>query len=109
MMAAACQREIDQVTSKMHRATSRARSLHKKRSEYERAVAARLERRSCSAVPEGKSDKSKAKPHHVVRSATRTILAKGLMEMTTDMPAIVCKGREGWRKPSVAPLMSYHA
>jgi len=91
--------EADHAVVKMMRASVRATNLHIKRSERARTRGAR-------DWTWGKAIES-AKPHHAVRAAARTCLAKGAVETHEDMPSIVChtvtKGMR--RKPAIAKLV----
>jgi len=107
---AVCQQELDQFFLKLRRAASRAQSLRKKRLEYERTCEARSQTRPRSVAAASRSEHAKAKPHRIARTATRTCLAKGLLEATVDMPTIVSMERTAslrWKKPSVAPMINY--
>jgi len=90
--------EADREVAKMARASVRATNLHIKRMERTRA-------RDARDWTFGKGIEG-AKPHHSVRAAARTCLAKGVVESQEDMPSIVrmspteTKGVR--RKPAVA-------
>ena len=93
--------EADNEVMKMTRASARATNLHIKRTERARA-------RDARDWTFGKGIEG-AKPHHSVRAAARTCLAKGVVESQEDMPSIVrmslteTKGTR--RKPTVAHMV----
>lgn len=90
--------EADHEVVKMKQAAVRHRKLHFKRTEFTRPCTARDW--TWGRGIEG------AEPHHALRAAVRTSLARGAMESKEDMPSIVrmskpCdKGKR--RKPAVA-------
>lgn len=88
---------------KMQTASRRASSLSKNRAEFSKHTQVSAKGRKESAGPVG-SDSSV--PHRAARVATRTLLAKGCIAGTSDMPQVSmgCQGTwERWiRKPSVA-------
>lgn len=93
--------EADHEVVKMGRAAMRHRKLYIKRSEYTRI-------RSARDWIWGKGIEG-AKPHHAVRAATRTCLAKGGVGAQEDMPSIVCMSKPGdkvtRRKPVIAHMI----
>jgi hypothetical protein len=89
--------ESDLSEVKVDRAATRATNLHIKRAERTRAHGARDWRF-------GKGIEG-ARPHHNLRVAARTCLAKGMVEAQEDMPSIVYMSKAGkgkGRKPAVA-------
>jgi len=91
----------DHEVTKMMRATARATNLHIKRTELARA-------RSARDWTWGRGIEG-ARPHHSVRAAARTCLAKGVVESQEDMPSIVRMGltetKGARRKPAVAHMV----
>lgn len=96
--AASLDFEADLDDIKMARATARHEKLRMKRSELSRARGAR-------DWTWGKGIEG-AKPHHSVRAAARTCLAKGVVESQEDMPSVVHMSKPGdkgaRRKPAIA-------
>ena len=96
--AASLDLEADLDDVKMARAAARHQKLHIKRSELSRARGAR-------DWAWGKGIEG-AKPHHSVRAAARTCLAKGVVESQEDMPSVVHMSKPGdkgaRRKPAIA-------
>uniref|UniRef100_A0A7S4V0Z7 Uncharacterized protein n=1 Tax=Alexandrium monilatum TaxID=311494 RepID=A0A7S4V0Z7_9DINO len=106
-MSAACQCEIDQALLKARRADARKQQLRIKRSEYERSRSARSQPPPRARVADAGS---RVNPHRLARAATRTCLAKGIVETVSDVPSIVSVGRSGplrRRKPGVASVLSF--
>eukprot|EP00930_Biecheleria_cincta_P027202 TRINITY_DN190_c0_g1_i1.p1 TRINITY_DN190_c0_g1~~TRINITY_DN190_c0_g1_i1.p1 ORF type:complete len:440 (+),score=90.37 TRINITY_DN190_c0_g1_i1:82-1401(+) len=93
--------EADSDSVKLARAAARHRKLHIKRSEFTRP-------RSARDWTWGKNIEG-ARPHHAVRAALRTRLAKGAVESCGDMPSIVCMSKTGdkgtRRKPAIARMV----
>uniref|UniRef100_A0A7S4UQF0 Uncharacterized protein n=1 Tax=Alexandrium monilatum TaxID=311494 RepID=A0A7S4UQF0_9DINO len=103
----ACQCEIDQTALKVRRAAARNQQLRLERSEYERRRAARSQ--PPPRAPAGEAP-SRLNPHRLARAATRTCLAKGILETVSDVPTIVSRGHSGplrRRKPGVASVLSF--
>jgi len=96
--AASLDFEADLGDIKMARAAARHQKLHIKRSELSRA-------RDARDWTWGKGIED-AKPHHAVRAAARTSLAKGVVESQEDMPSVVHMSKPGdkgaRRKPAIA-------
>jgi len=93
--------EADHEVVKMGRAAVRHRKLYIKQSECTRI-------RSARDWSWGKGIEG-AKPHHAVRAATRTCLAKGGVGAQEDMPSIVSMSKQGdkgaRRKPAIAHMV----
>lgn len=108
---AACQLEIDLFVFKAQRAATRRQNLQKKRSDYLRSRLARSQPPLRAAEFSNNAEHAKVKPHRILRTATRTYLAKGILETPSDIPCLVSMGRAGRagapRKPAVAPVLSY--
>merc|ERR1712232_229863 len=87
--------------AKMRQAFVRHRKLHIKRSEFTRP-------RSARDWTWGKAIEI-SKPHHALRAATRTCLAKGAVEADDDMPSISFMSKRGdkgtRRKPAIAHVV----
>mmetsp|Transcript_66742 Transcript_66742/g.118072 ORF Transcript_66742/g.118072 Transcript_66742/m.118072 type:complete len:513 (-) Transcript_66742:71-1609(-) len=108
--------QLDSVDEKRWRAADRLRGLQKKRAEYKRWLQKGngCQKKSAGKPVQACSDISsmgdhRAKAHRSARAQTRTCLAKGAVEIGSDMP-IVSMGRAGkwkrWaRKPSVSPML----
>jgi alkylhydroperoxidase family enzyme len=96
-----CDFAADRAVLKMSRASTRSTNLNIKRAELSRA-------RDVRDWTWGKGIED-AKPHHAVRAAARTCLAKGMVEAQEDMPSIVRMGlseaKGTRRKPAVAHIV----
>jgi len=98
---------------KWQRALRRAVSLSKDRANYDKRTCAMSEKKSraSSQRPHGwktsvaQKDSNIATPHRMARAATRTCLAKGMLEGGSDMPQISL-GHSVW-KPSVSAMLNY--
>eukprot|EP00408_Alexandrium_pacificum_P008238 CAMPEP_0171228416 /NCGR_PEP_ID=MMETSP0790-20130122/38354_1 /TAXON_ID=2925 /ORGANISM="Alexandrium catenella, Strain OF101" /LENGTH=224 /DNA_ID=CAMNT_0011694565 /DNA_START=94 /DNA_END=768 /DNA_ORIENTATION=- len=111
MTAAACQLEIDLFAVKAQRAATRRQNLLKKRSDYLRSRLARSQPPVRALEFSNSAEHARVKPHRILRSATRTCLAKGILETPSDIPCLVSVGRNGRaaapRKPTVATVLTY--
>lgn len=96
--------ELSHVEAKMKRAAVRSNSLHKKRQEYKRSCQVAQNESGLPWLRDGER-----KPHRLARTATRTLLARGMLETGADMPAVSLgragRSTRGSRKPSISPLM----
>mmetsp|Transcript_16770 Transcript_16770/g.52585 ORF Transcript_16770/g.52585 Transcript_16770/m.52585 type:complete len:218 (+) Transcript_16770:97-750(+) len=104
--------EVDFVLLKGQRAVARRRHLLKKRAEYQRSLLAGSQSTLYSgAGSSSRSEHAGARPHGLLRTATRTCLAKGILETASDLPRLVSVGRAARgahpQKPSVASVLTY--
>jgi len=102
-IAASCSFESEFEEYKLRRAEQRSRSCYKKQVDFKRACDARAAR----STPPRRDE-----PHGARRSAARTCLARGAVEVDTDMPAVAGGHRAAksfpqrhLRKASVSPLL----
>eukprot|EP00418_Pyrodinium_bahamense_P098942 CAMPEP_0179038916 /NCGR_PEP_ID=MMETSP0796-20121207/14879_1 /TAXON_ID=73915 /ORGANISM="Pyrodinium bahamense, Strain pbaha01" /LENGTH=497 /DNA_ID=CAMNT_0020735247 /DNA_START=79 /DNA_END=1572 /DNA_ORIENTATION=- len=97
----------DTMDPKASRALSRCRDLRIEKTKYLRSCTKEEGRHQGASA--AKALRRRATPHRSARTVTRTVLAKGKLEMPADVPTISIdrggKPAQRLRKPSVSPLL----